>query len=307
MAKAERKLNPAAWGWLLIAGLAAFELLAQPLIHAAVPSDGSWSDAAAFVRERFEPGDRIVAAPSWVAPIVREQLGDLTSLETAAPAGLGGIRRVWELGIRGKSSRDDAAELEESFGEVRVRRWSVPSREPVYDFVEELERARVSVATSQGERACPWSRARTTPGGLGHGPMAPARRFVCDPDRPWLWVGASVLTDLELEPRRCVYQHPAGVDPVRVRFEDVPLGTALLLGAGLDYEHERWLQYAPVRLRVWVDEELVGELVHQDGDGWTRLELDTGKLGKERADVRFETTSENPRARNFCWSARSVR
>jgi len=135
--------------------------------------------------------------------------------------------------------------------------------------------------------------------------MTPEERFVCDPRRPWLWVGATVLTDLELQPRRCVYQHPAGVDPVRVTFRDAPIGERLVVHGGIHYESERSRAHEPVTLRVWIDERLVGELVHRDGDGWTGMEIDTSGLGRERAKVRFETTASNPEARLFCWAASS--
>ena len=141
MAEAGRKLSLAAWVWVLIAGLAAFELVAQPLIHAATPSDESWEAASAFVRARYQATDRIVAAPSWADPIVRGHLGDLMSLRAAAPSDLAGFDRVWELGIRGATTRDEPPAVEEHFDGVRVRMWPVSTEEVVYDFVEEVEHA----------------------------------------------------------------------------------------------------------------------------------------------------------------------
>ncbi|MBW2160565.1 MAG: hypothetical protein JRH14_11505, partial [Deltaproteobacteria bacterium] len=52
MAEAGPKLSLAAWVWVLIAGFAVFELVAHPLIRAAIPSDESWEAASAFVRAR---------------------------------------------------------------------------------------------------------------------------------------------------------------------------------------------------------------------------------------------------------------
>ncbi len=303
MAEAGRKLSLAAWAWVLIAGLAVFELVAHPLIHAATPSDESWEAASAFVRARYRPTDRIVAAPSWVDPIVRSHLGDLLSLRIAAPSDLAGTDRVWELGIRGATRRDEPPALEEDFGGVRVRMWPVSTDEVVYDFVEEVQRAQVELVSADGSQVCPWMSARPARGGLGHGPMPPPEHFVCDPRRPWLWVGATVLADLELQPRRCIWQHPAGTDPVRVTFPDVPLGERLVIHGGIDYNSERRRVHGPVTLRVWIDDRLAGELVHQDGDGWSGIEIDTSELDVRRAAVRFETTAPDPRARLFCWAA----
>lgn len=290
---------------MLVAAIAAFELAAHALIGTAIPRQESWEAAAGFVRARFRAGDRIVAAPAWVDPIVRSHLGDLLSLRSAAPVDFGGVDRIWEISIRGAGERRDSVELDERFGAARVRMWPISSDPLIYDFVEELQGAEVELLGAEGSKPCTWTRARTATGGLGQGPMTPEERFVCDPRRPWLWVGATVLTDLELQPRRCVYQHPAGVDPVRVTFRDAPIGERLVVHGGIHYESERSRAHEPVTLRVWIDERPVGELVHRDGDGWRGMEIDTSGLGRERAEVRFETTASNPEARLFCWAASS--
>lgn len=306
MADAGRKLRPTAWAWVLIAGLALFELVAHFSIRATIPSDESWEAASAFVRARYQPSDRIVASPFWTDPIVRAQLADLLTMRMAALPDASGVDRIWELGVRGASSRDEPPALEEHFGAVRVRMWSLRGAELVYDFVDEIENAEVELLGSDGSKTCPWRNTPPARGGLERGPMTPAERFICDRRRPWLWVGATVLTDLNLQPRRCIWQHPAGPDPVRVSYRDVPLGDRLVVRAGVDYQVERGREHAPVRLRVWIEERLAGELFHEDGDGWSGFEVDTSELGLERATVRFETTADNPDKRLFCWSASSV-
>jgi len=307
VAGARRKRSLAAWVWVLIAGLAVFELVAHPLIHAAIPSEESWEAAAAFVRARYESTDQIVAAPSWADPIVRNLLGDLLSLRMAAPGDPAGIGRLWEVGIRGAGTRDEPPALEADFDEVRVRMWPLSNDALLYDFVDEIANAEVELLGADGSKVCPWVKAPSARGGLGHGPMTPPERFVCDSRRPWFWVGATILSDLELRPKRCIWQHPAGTDPVRVTFADAVLGDRLLVHGGIDYQAERQRIHAPVSLRVWIDDQLVGELVHRDGDGWSGLEIDTSELGVERARVRFETTADDPSARLFCWSASSVK
>jgi hypothetical protein len=303
VAEAGRKLSLAAWAWVLIAALAAFELLAHPVIQAAIPSDKSWEEASAFVRARFQPTDRIVAAPHWADPIVRRELGDLTSLRVAALPDSAGVGRVWELGIRGATTRDEAPVLERDFRGVRVRMWSVQSPKILYDFVEHITDARVELETEDGPLACPWTTARPSPGGLERGPMRPAERFVCDRKRAWLWVGSTVLADLDLHPRRCIWQHPAGPNPVRTIFANVPLGRQLVVHGGVDYQIARQRAYAPVVLRVWIDDEIVAEWIHRDGDGWSGLDIDTSDREGSFATVRFETTTAEPFARIFCFAA----
>jgi hypothetical protein len=288
---------------VLFAALAAFELLADPIIRAAIPSNESWNEASAFVRERFAPHDRIVAAPAWVDPIVRSELGDLTELRLAALPDAAGVDRVWELGIRGATTRNDTPTLEREFGGVRVRMWSIESPKIIYDFVERIEEAQVEIETDDDARACPWTHGRRAPGGLERGPMTPAARFVCDRARPWLWVGPTILADLELEPRRCIWQHPAGPDGVRTTFAQVPLGERLVVRGGVDYQVARRRSYAPVTLRVSIDDEIAAEWVHQDGDGWSGLDVDTSARRGSRATIRFETTTPEPFARLFCFAA----
>ena len=303
MAEAGRKSSLAAWVWVLVAGVAVFELVAHPVIRAGVPTGDSWEDAAAFVRERFEPTDRVVAAPRWVDPIVRSYLGDLLSPRSASASDLAGVGRVWEVGIRGATSRGEPPALEETFGGVRVRMWPVSTDQVLFDFVEEIDRAEVDLLTKEGSQPCPWTHAKVEGGGLGHGPLPPSDRFVCEPERPWLWVGPTVMADLDLEPRRCLWQHPAGRDPVRATFRDVPFGDRLVVHGGLDYNNERTAGNIPVRLRVFIDDRLAGEMRHQDRDGWTRLEIDTARWDGTTHEVRIETTAAKPHARTFCWSA----
>lgn len=306
MATAARNPGLAAWVWVPIAALAVFELVAHSTIEAAIPSDASWEAAAAFVRAQHRPADRISGAPAWVDPIVRQRLGDLLSLRMAAPPDSAGIERLWELSIRGARSRDEPPALERDFDGVHVRMWTLPGDELVYDFAEEITGAKVELVAADRSEVCPLMAARQMPGGLERGPMTPRKRFVCDPRRPWLWVGATVLSDLDLQPRRCIWQHPAGRDPVRVTFTEVPLGDRLLIRGGIDYQSERRRSHGPVTLRVWINEQMAAELVHEDGDGWAGLEIDTSELPGEPATVRFETTADDPTARLFCWSASSV-
>lgn len=303
MADAGRKPNFAAWLWLWIAALAIFELVAHPLIRASVPSDESWERASAFVRERFQPGDRLVAAPRWADPIVRHHLGDLTSLRAAAPPDSGGFDRLWELSIRDARTRAAPAALEASFDGVQVRMWPLRGPRVLFDFVEKVGDARVEILDQGTLVSCPWTRARPDPGGLERGPMRPEERFVCDSKRPWLWVGPTVLADLDLRPRRCIWQHPTGLEPVRTIFEDVPLGNRLVVRAGIDYQVARERRRAPVTLTIVIDQEVVAEVVHHDGDGWSGLDIDTSDRSGQRASVRFETRTTDPTARLFCYSA----
>ena len=173
--------------------------------------------------------------------------------------------------------------------------WPLGAPRLLYDFVERVHEAKVELATKEGVRACPWTTARPGRGGLETGPMRPAERFQCDRRRPWLYVGATILNDLELRPRRCIWQHPAGERALSAEFAEVPLGDRLVVHGGVDYQVERRERFAPVMLRVFIDDTLEGELVHRDGDGWSSLTIDTTERAGKRASVRFETTTPDPK------------
>ncbi|MEM7137455.1 MAG: hypothetical protein AAF500_12785 [Myxococcota bacterium] len=303
MAEATSKPIVARWARFAIVAVALFELISPWAISASIPTEPQWREATDFVRSGFEPGDRIVATPRWTSPLVRAELGDLLTLRTASEDDLAGASRLWEVSIRAHSARTDEPAVEAHFGGVRVRRWPVSTDALVFDFVEQVANAEVTWVDGDEVRFCAWRDAPPARGGLGRGPLAPAGRFVCDRRQPWLWVGATVAADLELLPRRCVWQHPAGTEPVRTRFEHVPLGDTLVVEGALDYNNDRREGRSPVLLRVFIDGRLAGELRHRDRTGWTRLEIDTSRFAGSGREVRFETTTPNPAARTFCWSA----
>jgi hypothetical protein len=113
-------------------------------------------------------------------------------------------------------------------------------------------------------------------------------------------VGAVVMEDLDLQPRYCVYQAPLPGERLRVTFRGVPLGGRLQLYAGLYYEHERMREGGAIELRVDVNGERLGKLVHHDGDGWKPLSLATTP---GPSDISFEVVAKDGRQRHFCWSA----
>lgn len=295
--------------WLIFLALAVVEVVAHVVVQARVVERDDWERAAERVRAEWQEGDLIVVAPEWADPLLRQHLGDLITLEDAGRSDLAQYRRMWALSIRGHRPReapDAAPEYDEQVGPVRVLRWALPGDAVLYDFTEHVPDARVSMVQGGRETPCRWIESgRARGGGLGAGPITPAERHACDPRRPWLWVGATVQDDLDLRPRYCVWQHPAGEEPIRATFEDVPLGERLVLYADLYYEHERHEEHGPVHVAAFVDGEEIGRMIHADGDGWKRMVASTqqGKAQEARGDVTIEVTAPNPHLRSLCWSA----
>ncbi len=292
--------------WLALLAVAVAELAGHFVVRARVAPTDDWVRAAELVRSEWREGDLVVAAPEWTDPVLRMVLGDRIPLASAGRPDLAGFRRLWALSTRGHRPAEapaGAPELEREIGAVRVLRWRLDEERALYDFVAHIADARVSRVENGAELPCRWqSFGRATGGALGAGPITPAERWVCDPRRPWLWVGATVNEDLDLRPRRCVWQHPQGAEPIRASFEDVPLGERLVLYADLYYEHERDRTHAPFDVVVRIDGEEVGRMLHVDGDGWKRIEAAPPE-GRERGTVAIEVSAEQPDLRSVCWAA----
>lgn len=288
--------------WLCLLGFALLEVSAHAITRRNVAEEADWQAAAAHVRQAMQPGDMLTAAPGWADPQLRRVLGDRMSLAMAGPSDTAGYKRLWGLSIRGaRPVRAPAGKPQEdtSFGAVRVRRWDLPGPVVHFDLVSSLRRASVSM----DERPCRWGKhPPARGGGLGKGVLYPTERFQCGRKRPWLFVATVVMEDLDLQPRHCVWQHPAGNATIAVTYDDVPLAERIVFYGGLYYEHERMREGGPVHARVFVDGKLVGQMIHEDGDGWKRLEFLTAG-GERLGQIRIEVSAANPRKRSFCWSA----
>ncbi len=113
-------------GALLLA-LALWEVGILVHAHHAEPADSHWRRAAAAVATARESGDLIVFAPDWADPLARMYAGDMMTVDQAARMDAARYGRIWELSIRGARSPETRdlgpAVYDETFGQVRVRRW----------------------------------------------------------------------------------------------------------------------------------------------------------------------------------------
>jgi hypothetical protein len=297
--------------WLLFLGLAIAEVVALGVREHRVPAESDWSAAAQHVRDQLAARDAVTVAPGWADPLLRLYLGDRLSLRVAGRSDLAAFERLWVLSIRGANAVDAPhrqPDYTESFGRVRVERYDLGRSTVLVDLVDAVTSARVERTINGAKELC---MLRTFPpsvlqGGLGGGVVAPRQRFQCDFERPWLWVGQTVIEALDLSPRRCVWTHPQGKEPISVSFTQVPLGPRLVLYGGLDYHDERDQDKAPVKLRVFVDNREIADLTHRDGDGMKRWEVDLRKtLGPAipaKGDLRLEVSTSEPFRRSFCWA-----
>jgi hypothetical protein len=296
----------------LVLAVPALELIAHTLIVTHVPADTDYEAAAEFVRSQLLPRDLITSAPAYIDPLVRLHLGDRISLAMAGRSDNAGFERMWVVSTRGAIPPDapnGKPELERAFGHVRVQRYKLGKSPILMDFVQTLPSADVSIARNGAFQRCP-RRTGGVPrgGGLGRPVLMPiAERFECDAGRPWLFVGSIVMEDLSNTPRFCVWQHPQGNEPIRVRFEDVPLGDELVFYGGVYYEHERMREGGPIQVDVSIDGRRRGGMTHRDGQGWQRIVMPSGTPTAQRGEVQIDVRAQNTDKRSFCWAASTRR
>ena len=292
------------------------EVLGHISVRARVPAEADWVAASGFIRANFEERDTIVVAPDWADPTLRLHLGDLIPLSHAGRSDLANVERLWVVSLRGQIShwtpKRNGELLHptdiERFGRVSVLRYDLGESSVVYDLTTNVERATVTMTENDVEKPCAWSVGRERGrGGLSTNTILPEARFRCEARRDWLAVAETVIEDLDLQPRHCVWQHPPNRDGlIRTTYQDVPLGERIVLYTGIYYGHEKTRERPPYSVRVLVDGAEVGRLDHEDGDGWARIELPTQQHGthKERGDIAIEVFAEiNPHYKSACWAA----
>jgi hypothetical protein len=295
---------------VVVALLSVTETVAHFIELSRVPSHDDYVAALAFVRREWREHDAITSAPDWIDPNVRSVAGALIDDRMAGRSDLAAYARLWAISIRGARPIDappEAPTLRHAFGRVSVERWDLPAPTVHYDFTDHMASAhafrRNGDAIETECRAVP--SLGPTPGGLSAGPQPTANHFECGGiSEPWLWVGATVNEDLELRPRRSIYQHPVEGGTIALDFDDVPLGETIVLYAGVWWEFERTRDGSPITMVIRLDGEEVGRSVHHDGDGWSRMEaaIPEARAGT-RGHVRFEVTAEGAYHRSYSWAA----
>jgi hypothetical protein len=298
--------------WLLLLGLAVAEVLALWGRQSRVLSASAFEAAAALVREQYDTDDALVIAPEWADPLLRLHLGDRISLKAAGRSDLSAYERLWVLSFRGARAPEAPArqpDFQKVVQGISVERYDFAPSPVVLDLVDALPSANVDVTLSDGRAACQF-RERVPGaqrGGLGFGPAAPRQRFVCDAPTGSSWVGATIIEDLALKPRRCVLQRPRPNEPVTVTYRDVHLGSQLVLYGGLYYEDERNEVGAPVTMRVLIDGKERARFVHRDGEGMRRYQVDTrlpqqAGGGSRPGELSIEVSAPDAIRRSFCWA-----
>jgi hypothetical protein len=287
--------------------LAVLELLGGVRIRSRIADPGDYRAAAEFLRPKIDARVRVVAAPDYVDPLMRAALGDSLTFAQVGPSDLAPFETLYAMSVDGHVPELAPARLpkvEAVFGRVSVLRWDLGASSVTVDLIDHLQDARVELFVGDSVTRCPKvNQRRHTPGGLSRGPMRPSVRFECDRRRPHLYVGETVIEDLDLQPRRAVYQHPPDVGFVRTTFPPLELARSIVLYVGLYYEHERRGEHAPFEVVVRIDGQERGRMVHRDLQGWKRLEIDTADLDGTTGVISVETLAKDAQYRTASWAA----
>ena len=161
-----------------------------------------------------------------------------------------------------------------------------------YDFLEELADAEVRVLGEPEARECPWR----------------LDRFVCRPSE-WYHVTSRPERIEAYSFRRCISAHPMREGPLEIRFDDVPLGDAIIGYVGVAESGKRG-KGRPVDLRV----DVGGTRLLKKTSGrearrnWFHRALGPEhRVQGERGEVVFTVSADDPRHRHLCFYAQMVR
>ena len=275
-------------GAIGVACLAAVETAIAVVAPTVAPSDSDWRGASNAVRVDFHAGDLIVAAPAWADPVMRQHLGDLLPVATAARLDSARFARVWEVSQRGAHSPEaGTVTYEQRFGALTLRRLERPAATVVYDFVDRWAEADVHRVDPRGKS-----------------PVACARngdRIQC-PDISWNFVRRQTA-EVDTHLHQALLAQPVGGATVAIEFPAVPLGNEIALGTGL---HDVWARKAargPVDLQVVIYGHPFTRVTTTNESGWLITHIDTRALRGKTVPVRFEITSPAPYQRQFVFAA----
>lgn len=293
-------------GWLLALALPVLglgELVGFAITSRSAPRFHDYERLREPLRALRREGDFVAVAPAWAEPLVA-QVTPMALREAGRSRDEGHASAV-EVSLLGKRRSELAGWVVADEREVPpfvVRRLDNPHPAPArFDFLEGLSPERVTVTA--GGRPCPFRRGMAPrSGGLGGHPYFGPDRFVCG-GHPVFNVSRTVIADERFAPKRCIWAHPPHAGELVVTFDDVPLGQAIRGHAGLSWIIERERRGKPVTLRVMVDGNVVGELLHRDGEGFVPFAFDLGERAGKDGSVSFAVSSSDARDRHFCFEA----
>ena len=284
----------------VLAVLWLYSLVSYPARLSRLPTTDDYLSMEKMVRGRFEPGDCLSLAPTW-AERARLYLGDLRILGVDSPGmdDLIGCRRLLLLGVFEEDARRERQRLSSlgglklqgsaRAGRLTLDTFDVQAAQSVeYDFREHIEDAKVWIERGSGKAPCD----RFSDG-----------KWKC-PGPEWNYVGR-LVTDVDQNPRHCIWAHPVQGGAIKISFSQVRLGSSIqgrhgiaMTGVGRNP--------SDVMLDVSIDGKELAEFAAKDVKGYFPFHLDTSDLGPGPHEVTFSVSTENNGARHYCFEAYAI-
>lgn len=290
-----------------LAALAVGSLVFQARLPGRLPTDDDYRAAHERIVREARPGDIAVIAPAW-ADRGRRFLVAVPSYAAYDPAGdvYPGTNRQWLVALA-DAPRFDLESVRETLaarahgsgpgtriGALWVEPFDIAGPAVIRSLTDAVEKgpsAGVSVAIEGTRREeCPWI--ATPPGG----------RFQC-PRGGWNAVTTGWY-EVEERPLRCIWAHPVGEEPVRLRYAGVPAGGHVRGRGAFVKDAGNSPGGAPVTVTVAVDGRPAGHYVFLNQPGLQPFDLPL-PVGEADAPVELSLDVTTPQAgvRHFCLDA----
>lgn len=231
------------------------------------PSASDWHAAAALIASEFRDGELIVAAPSWMDPLLREAMGANISLDMATRMDGKRFSGIWEVSAFGANASERAglvADTVKQVGKLRVAHYPQTPVQVRYDFVAELAAAKSSGAIASRPRV--------------------------------------VVEEVGFEAHRCVQAIPRPDGTLTIEYAKARLGSELVGYVGLADVFTRRDVREPGELVLVIDgEEKAKRRVGVD-DGWQRFAAKTPP-GEHKVEFRLSALGVGAHDRRLCFAA----
>ncbi len=267
---------------VVVLAVALLEFVLHLVFAHRAPRPEDWAKARAAVEAWYRSGDVVAVAPYWAEPMARWKFGPtLMPMKDVARPDVSRYARAIEISAMGARDPELEGWVQEektSVGPLVLRRLRQAAPPEVrYVFTDHLEPDVADAFVDHAGRVspCPYTTsAGVQTGGLSGNPTFPAARFACGGSgRSDLFAGITIIDDERFRPRRCIWmQAPGGQQEMAIRFANVPLGQVIQGHTGAHWMFERDATSA-FSVRVMVDGDEIGRVLHQDQSGWTPFRL----------------------------------
>ncbi len=277
----------------------AFALLYWIRLPGRLPTEENYLAVQHELVSQVHPGDGVALLPFWAdrGKLFLHGLPLIALPDLANEADIERFPRLWVLAQpdlpRSQASRM-LARLDQKltrrdppkrFGSLSLSLYEPKEgRAGSYDFLARLADAQVDVG---GDNPQPCD--------------AISGGFRC-PRGQWNYV-APEWHEFDFLPRRCLWAHPVGAEPLEIHYSQVPLrggvrGAFALIGGAAEIQRA-----APVDLSIDVDGELSTLELSPGDPGWHPFELGLPGLAAGTHDVTFRVTASDAGNRHFCFDA----